>query len=41
MNRIDSKLNELRGAGRKMLSPYITAGDPALHGTVKFDARLG
>lgn len=28
MNRIDKKLTELRASGKKMLSPYITAGDP-------------
>ena len=28
MNRIDQKLAQLRTTGRKMLSPYITAGDP-------------
>src|ERR1700733_8347798 len=29
MNRIDKKLAQLRAVGKKMLSPYITAGDPA------------
>ncbi len=28
MNRIDTTLAQLQAAGRKMLSPYITAGDP-------------
>jgi tryptophan synthase alpha chain len=28
MNRIDQRLEYLRASGRKMLSPYITAGDP-------------
>lgn len=28
MNRIDKTLAELRESGKKMLSPYITAGDP-------------
>lgn len=28
MNRIDRKLKQLEESGRKMLSPYITAGDP-------------
>lgn len=28
MNRIDQKLVQLRVSGKKMLSPYITAGDP-------------
>lgn len=28
MNRIDQKIAQLQAEGRKMLSPYITAGDP-------------
>ena len=28
MNRIDETLAQLRASGKKMLSPYITAGDP-------------
>lgn len=28
MNRIDKKLAELKASNKKMLSPYITAGDP-------------
>ena len=28
MNRIDQKLAQLKASGKKMLSPYITAGDP-------------
>lgn len=28
MNRIDTVLNQLQQQGKKMLSPYITAGDP-------------
>src|SRR5579872_3675518 len=28
MNRIDKKLAKLKASGKKMLSPYITAGDP-------------
>ncbi|MCL9684648.1 tryptophan synthase subunit alpha [Legionella maioricensis] len=28
MNRIDRKLAQLNASGKKMLSPYITAGDP-------------
>ncbi len=28
MNRIDTILSELKVSGKKMLSPYITAGDP-------------
>lgn len=28
MNRIDITLEQLRASGKKMLSPYITAGDP-------------
>lgn len=28
MNRIDKTLTELKARGKKMLSPYITAGDP-------------
>ncbi len=28
MNRIDKTLSQLKASGKKMLSPYITAGDP-------------
>ncbi|MBA2648865.1 MAG: tryptophan synthase subunit alpha [Legionella sp.] len=34
MNRIDTILNKLQVDGKKMLSPYITAGDPAPNLTV-------
>lgn len=34
MNRIDKKLKELQKKQQKMLSPYITAGDPTLEATV-------
>ncbi|WED44080.1 tryptophan synthase subunit alpha [Legionella cardiaca] len=34
MNRIDKTLVQLRTSGRKVLSPYITAGDPELEITV-------
>lgn len=35
MNRIDRKLAQLKASGRKMLSPYITAGDPHPERTVE------
>lgn len=35
MNRIDKTLALLNASGKKMLSPYITAGDPAPHYTVE------
>lgn len=35
MNRIDLTLNALQASGKKMLSPYITAGDPRPEDTVK------
>lgn len=35
MNRIDKILSELKASGKKMLSPYITAGDPHPHLTVQ------
>lgn len=35
MNRIDKKLAQLQVSGKKMLSPYITAGDPEPGMTVK------
>lgn len=35
MNRIDQKLAELKASGKKMLSPYITAGDPHPEMTVE------
>lgn len=34
MNRIDTRLSELRASRRKALIPFITAGDPALEATV-------
>jgi tryptophan synthase alpha chain len=34
MNRIDRKMAQLKSSGRKMLSPYITAGDPRPEMTV-------
>lgn len=34
MNRIDNVLNKLQSQGKKMLSPYITAGDPTPQHTV-------
>lgn len=34
MNRIDKTLARLQASGKKMLSPYITAGDPHPHMTV-------
>jgi tryptophan synthase alpha chain len=34
INRIDSTLDRLRGAGRTALIPYVTAGDPSLATTV-------
>jgi len=47
MNRIDKTLIQLKAGGRKMLSPYITAGDPApeltvqlMHGLVKAGANI-
>jgi len=47
MNRIDKTLTELRESGKKMLSPYITAGDPEpamtvnlMHGLVKAGANV-
>jgi tryptophan synthase alpha chain len=47
MNRIDQKLAQLRASGRKMLSPYITAGDPhpdmtveIMHALVKAGADI-
>lgn len=47
MNRIDLKLAQLKANGRKMLSPYITAGDPhpdmtveLMHGLVKGGADI-
>jgi len=35
MNRIDNVLSQLQASGKKMLSPYITAGDPEPEMTVK------
>lgn len=40
MNRIDKKLMDLRAKGKKMLSPYITAGDPYPEVTVKLMHEL-
>ncbi len=47
MNRIDRKLAQLKASGRKMLSPYITAGDPhpdrtveLMHGLVQAGADI-
>ena len=47
MNRIDRKLEQLKASGRKMLSPYITAGDPhpdmtveLMHGLVEAGADV-
>jgi tryptophan synthase alpha chain len=47
MNRIDRKLEELKAKGKKMLSPYITAGDPEpgmtvdlMHALVKAGADI-
>lgn len=47
MNRIDQTLAQLRASGKKMLSPYITAGDPEpgmtvdlMHALVKAGANV-
>ena len=40
MNRIDKTLADLNASGRKMLSPYITAGDPDPEMTVKLMHEL-
>jgi tryptophan synthase alpha chain len=40
MNRIDKTLKQLRANGKKMLSPYITAGDPHPELTVKLMHEL-
>lgn len=47
MSRIETRFGELRGAGRKALIPYITAGDPEpgltvdlLHGLVEAGADI-
>ena len=47
MNRIDQTLKQLRDSGKKMLSPYITAGDPEpsmtvnlMHGLVEAGANI-
>ncbi|CEG56678.1 tryptophan synthase subunit alpha [Legionella fallonii] len=47
MNRIDQKLAQLKASGKKMLSPYITAGDPhpdrtveLMHGLVEGGADI-
>src|SRR3546814_6963489 len=34
MNRIDTRVAQLRAAGRKALIPFFTAGDPSLESTV-------
>ena len=34
MNRIDTRFQSLKAAGRKALIPFITAGDPSLEATV-------
>lgn len=40
MNRIDKTLLQLKASGKKMLSPYITAGDPHPDLTVKLMHEL-
>lgn len=47
MNRIDKAITELQASGKKILSPYITAGDPEpsmtvslMHGLVKAGADI-
>jgi tryptophan synthase alpha chain len=35
MNRIDRIFADLRGAGRKALMPYLTAGDPSVEATAR------
>ena len=47
MNRIDQKLEQLKASSKKMLSPYITAGDPEpgmtvaiMHALVKAGADI-
>jgi tryptophan synthase alpha chain len=40
MNRIDKTLKQLRAKGKKMLSPYITAGDPHPDLTVELMHQL-
>ncbi|WP_131780028.1 tryptophan synthase subunit alpha [Legionella bozemanae] len=40
MNRIDKTLMRLKANGKKMLSPYITAGDPSPEITVKLMHEL-
>lgn len=40
MNRIDKTLADLKACGKKMLSPYITAGDPKPDMTVKLMHQL-
>src|SRR5690606_27463225 len=40
MNRIDKTLMRLKANGKKMLSPYITAGDPSPGITVKLMHEL-
>ncbi|KTC79299.1 tryptophan synthase subunit alpha [Legionella cherrii] len=40
MNRIDKTLMRLKSQGKKMLSPYITAGDPYPEATVKLMHEL-
>lgn len=40
MNRIDKTLAKLQASGKKMLSPYITAGDPYPEITVQLMHEL-
>lgn len=40
MNRIDAKFEHLKHQGRKILCPYLTAGDPSLASTLKLMHRL-
>lgn len=40
MNRIDTTLAQLKASGKKMLSPYITAGDPCPELTVQLMHEL-
>ena len=40
MNRIDKTLKRLSEQHKKMLSPYLTAGDPHLHNTVELMHKL-
>lgn len=40
MNRIDKVLTDLKNSNKKMLSPYITAGDPEPQSTIELMHRL-